>query len=81
MEMCSSPSVDEKVGKELNALPGVSKHCSSQNHLQDGGTVYALKGFLGSRDSQHKVVYPTESPDQSRRGWWLKQQCRGACAC
>lgn len=58
MEMCSSPSVDEKVGKELNTLPGVSKHCSSQNHLQDGGTVYALKSFLGSGDSQHEVVCP-----------------------
>lgn len=55
VEMCS-PSKEGKVGKELKVLYGLSKHHSSQNHLRDGGTVFALKGFLGSRDDQHKVV-------------------------
>lgn len=42
MVMYSSASVDEKVGKELNTSPDINERCSSQNHLQDDGAVYAL---------------------------------------
>lgn len=46
MEMCSSASVDEKAGKELNTSPDINKCCSSQNHLLDDGAVYALRNSL-----------------------------------
>lgn len=46
MEMCSSASVVEKVGKELNTTPDINERCSSQNHLQDDGAVYALRNSL-----------------------------------
>lgn len=42
MEVRSSASMDEKVGKELNTSPDINERCSSQNHLQDDGAVYAL---------------------------------------
>lgn len=41
-----SASVDEKVGKELNTTPDINERCSSQNHLQDDGAVYALRTSL-----------------------------------
>lgn len=58
--------------KELNTLYGLSKHCSSQNHLQDGGTFCAGKSFFGSRDGQHKVVCPPEP-------WARGEEGEGGC--
>lgn len=46
MEVRSSASMDEKVGKELNTTPDINERCSSQNHLQDDGAVYALRTSL-----------------------------------
>lgn len=54
-ETCS-PSKEGKVGNVLNIFYGLSEYCSRQNHLWDGGTVFALRSFLGSRDGQHEVV-------------------------